>query len=118
MRYVVRPSADGASDPRKVTTTGWIDELLDHRGSSLAAHHWHPISSSHVTTPHLHVPGEAKRHFPTGRVLIEDILTLAMELGAAPTDPGKWRAREAANRAAFREDATWGHQSPQDVPPN
>jgi hypothetical protein len=111
MRYLIRQTDDEARGPWKVTTTGWIYGLYSHSGDPLAEYHWHPISSSHVTTPHLHVPMAQRCHFPTGRVLIEDVLTLATEHGAQPIDPRRWARREAANRAAFLRGATWGQTS-------
>jgi hypothetical protein len=109
MRYTIREADDQHVGPWKVTTTGWIYGLYSRTGDPLAEYHWHPISASHVTAPHLHVPEASMCHFPTGRVLIEDVLTLATEHGAEPVDPRRWAKREAANRAAFLRDATWGH---------
>lgn len=108
MRYLIVKTDDEMRGPWKVTITGWMYTLYSHEGTALAEYHWHPISDSHVVAPHLHIAGKAKRHYPTGRVLIEDVLSLATEHGAEPIDPKKWAKRDAANRAAFLRGATWG----------
>jgi hypothetical protein len=108
MRYLVVEHPDPDKGPWKVSTTGWMYELQDADQGLLAAYHWHPISSSHIRTPHLHVPGRDKPHLPTRRVMIEDILRYAMEVGAAPHHPETWAEVDAANREAFARGATWG----------
>lgn len=108
MRYLVIMTDEVGKGPFKVTTTGWIYSLLSHDGDELLAYHWHPISDSHMTTPHMHLPAQ-KVHYPTGRVLIEDVLTASLDLGASPKDHGAWGTCVADNRAAFLRGATWGH---------
>jgi hypothetical protein len=104
--------ARGAQGPWKCTTTGWIYELARDE-SPLVDFHWHPVSDSHVTTPHLHPRASAvmrKWHVPSGRVLVEDVLTLAHELGAKPAEG--WEKIMKRNRIAFLKGASWGAQHP------
>ncbi|CAN5423340.1 hypothetical protein BH10ACT3_BH10ACT3_02810 [soil metagenome] len=107
MHYAVVKHEDPDKGPWKATTTGWIYHLYSSKGEKLAMYHWHPIGISPITTPHLHVPGQ-KCHYPTGRVLVEDVLAVAVELGAEPRDATKWRDIEERNRANFLKGATWG----------
>lgn len=108
MRYEV-VAADGERGPYKVSTRGWIYHLYGQRERRLVGYHWHPASDSHVTSPHLHVfeLGD-KKHYPTGRILFEDVLCLAMEYGAEPRDPPRWVDTCAENREKFALGATWG----------
>ena len=109
MRYRVVRAPDEARGPWKVSTTGWIYDVLDRDEARIVAYHWHPISDSHAKHPHMHVTelGD-KRHFPTGRVLIEDVLQLAVDLGAKPRDETKWSEIAERNRSNFALAATWG----------
>jgi hypothetical protein len=107
LRYVVIKDDDPARGPWKVSTRGWMHELTNKDGREVAAWHWHPVSKSHVLVPHLHVP-PLKAHYPTGRVMIEDVLAFAADQGAEPNDPKTWAKVDQANRDAFRRGATWG----------
>ena len=106
MRYEV-VKADGGRGPFKVSTRGWIYHLYGPRNRRLIGYHWHPVSDSHATRPHLHAfeMGD-KKHYPTGRILFEDVLDLAIEYGARPRD------REALGGRVGREPRdvrTWGY---------
>lgn len=99
---------DTERGPWKVSITGWIYNLAtvgdDHQ---LVEYHWHPISSSHSIDPHVHM-NSAKGHQPTGRVLIEDVLDYAVELGADCLKPERWATLGPENRQRFGLGATWG----------
>lgn len=110
MRYRIVRDPTPTRGPWKVSTSAWIYGLYENDRQMLAFH-WHPESNSRVVTPHLHVHTSTllrKRHVPTGRVLIEDVLALAVELGAAPRDAKAWARVTQRNRAAFLRGATWG----------
>ena len=85
----------------------------DRRTVRIVAYHWHPISDSHAKHPHVHVTelGD-KRHFPTGRILVEDVLQLAIDLGAKPRDETKWTRIAERNRTNCALGATWGTGHP------
>jgi hypothetical protein len=108
LRYTVVRDESPERGPWKVRTLGWMHELTDANGSELAAWHWHPVSESHVMAPHLHVPTAPKLHFPTGRIMVEDVLNFALCHGAEPRDPAAWEVVDRENREAFRRGATWG----------
>lgn len=108
MRYEV-VKASGRQGPFKVSTRGWIYHLHGERRRRLIGYHWHPVSPSHAVHPHLHAfeMGD-KKHYPTGRVLFEDVLQLATEYGAEPRDAVRWQDVSAENREKFALGATWG----------
>ena len=108
MRYEV-VSAEGGRGPFKVSTRGWIYHLHGPRNRRLIGYHWHPVSDSHATRPHLHAfeMGD-KKHYPTGRILFEDVLDLAIEYGARPRDGQRWADVSVENREMFARGATWG----------
>jgi hypothetical protein len=107
MRYRIIQAGAGRG-PWKVTTTGYMyDVLLDEK--KLYEYHWHPISASHEVRPHLHCSAALdKGHIPTGRVMIEDVLNLAVQLGARPNNMTRWRELDKVNREKFARGATWG----------
>lgn len=113
MRYCIVPNTATARK-WKVSTTGWIYTLKDSDGALIADYHWHPGVTPGIAFPHVHPPNETatRRHLPTGRVLIEDVLALAIEAGAAPRDADKWERVCARNIDSFRKSATWGTQRP------
>jgi hypothetical protein len=77
---------------------------------NLCEYHWHPISISawHEVRPHLHCPAVPKGHIPTGRVVIEDVLNLAVQHGAKPNNMRRWKELDKLNREKFARGATWG----------
>jgi len=114
MRYQIVRQVDPpeASKPWKTSTTGWAYHLGKvHRGKVLpiAQFHWHPERTPGIPYPHVHIPTDAeKRHIPTGRVLLEDVLKLAIEAGAIPRDQAKWDDVLQENVGNFAKGATWG----------
>ena len=73
------------------TRLGWpkLPATSTHSGGhddvEFLAYHWHPQRGSRVTWPHLHLqlpssaPVTGRTHLPTGVVLPEDIVRLAIE---------------------------------------
>jgi hypothetical protein len=108
MRYQIVPTGD-AQKPWKVHTTEWSYSLLDGDKHQIVDFHWHPGLTPGIQFPHLHVYSDPeRRHYPTGRVLLEDVLRLAVELGATPRDEDKWSRVSKKNIADFKKGATWG----------
>ena len=64
----------------RATTTAYWYEVRDGDGREILAFHWHPLSTSRVTVPHLHVGGQVgdialrRRHTPTGIVTLQAVL--------------------------------------------
>ncbi|RFZ08117.1 hypothetical protein MML61_10215 [Mycobacterium marinum] len=107
MQYRIVEVDDAERGPWKVSTTGYMyDLLLDEK--ALYEYHWHPISDSHEVRPHLHCSAVDKCHIPTGRVMIEDVLNLAVHYGAKPNSMKRWRELDKLNRDKFARGATWG----------
>ena len=105
MRYAIVEHPEPAKGPFKISTRGWIYHITDQHGSAVLQYHWHP--QQNVEFPHLH-HGNSGPHYPTGRVLIEDVLQAAVEVGAEPLDRDRWQAVRTTNRAMFERGATWG----------
>ena len=103
---IVEVATTGGRSVPKVTTDGWIHTLFAG-GDEVLGYHWHPADTPGVQHPHFHYE-HGKEHFPTGRILVEDALQAAVELGALPRDTSKWEAVRDMNRTAFLADATWG----------
>lgn len=107
MHYRIVKVDDAERGPWKVSTVGYMYGLRIN-GAKLYDYHWHPISQSHEDRPHLHCAAVGKGHIPTGRVMIEDVLNLAIELGAEPNDGARWKDLDQLNREKFARGATWG----------
>lgn len=104
-RVVTSQSAPFAYE---VQTTRYRYEVQDRLGREIVAYHWHPVSQSPVTYPHLHLSGRlppldvgprddpialGKIHLPTGGlVTLTDVVRLLItEFGVAPRRPD-WAA--------------------------
>ena len=99
---------ENVADERfKVSTRKWI-HVLRREGREIVAYHWHPDEPGDKTYPHLHLDGKSSPHYPTGRVLIENVLMLAVEMGAEPVDRARWDECCERNRSNFALGATWG----------
>lgn len=90
--------------PWKVTTRGYYMTLNDVDGERFAFH-WHP-GNDRIRYPHVHVRGTSL-HVPTGRVLLEDVLRLASEIGCNVINPD-WQNVLDGNRVNFGRSAIWG----------
>lgn len=108
MQYRIIETDEPGRGPWKVSTVGYMyDLLLDDKAQY--EYHWHPISKSHEVRPHLHCASvRGKRHIPTGRVMIEDVLNLAVQHGANPNSTKRWKDLDQLNREKFARGATWG----------
>jgi hypothetical protein len=102
-----------AQGPFRVRSAGYSYILHDVQGHELFAFQWHPQSSSHVTRPHLHlgvglgVTGAMpKLHVPTGRVALEQVIRLAIDLDALPIRDD-WEAILDASEADFVRWRSW-----------
>lgn len=104
---IVAGREDVAGEWFKVSTRKWI-HVLRRDDREMVAYHWHPDEPGDKTYPHLHLDGKSSPHYPTGRVLIEDLLMLAVEMGAEPVDRARWDECHERNRSNFALGATWG----------
>jgi len=92
-----------------VQTFGYRYEVTDPSGRELFVYHWHPEGSSHIREPHLHILASPftllieefrqgapelaidKAHFPTGQIVLPDVIRLLIEdLGVKPRN-ADWR---------------------------
>ncbi len=115
-----RVSEDNQRDWR-VHTTGYFHTLEDGKHEILA-YHWEP-DNAQIRYPHMHLkagsgvrlPSLQSAHLPTGRVLIEDVIWLAIrEFGVlctnqdADQDHANCRATLNRTRAIFDHFQSWG----------
>ena len=89
IRYTIRQTSSNQSGSWRVSTVGYVHSV--HLDGELAVEfYWHPDDGSNVWYPHIHprLAGSGRDrggiHIPSGRVLVEDVLTFAHERGAVP----------------------------------
>lgn len=113
--------AEGERGPIKVSTLSYAYTLADEStGQELLTFHWHPQAREPrdpaaqvlARDPHMHIGSAAtsddrllNRHMPTERLSIEDVLILAVEMGATPRDG--WQDVILSARERFRAFRTW-----------
>jgi len=110
--------ADGDRGPWKVTTRQYNFEL-ERGGKRLFAFHWHPQPPNPYTTPHLHLskqpdacsPALALLHVPTGRVSVEEVIRLAIEVGVKPRRDDYDKVL-SETQALYEQYRTWGGSGP------
>jgi hypothetical protein len=93
-----------------------MDTFEDGDGREVFGYHWHPLSRSPVSFPHLHLEAGAMlgraelehAHFPTERVSVEEFLGLVIEAFDVRTRRRDWRAVLQQTQAAFSKWRTWG----------
>ena len=96
-RYRLTANADDRGSWR-VSTDGYVYEVLDRQAREIVSYHWHPAGRSPITVPHLHVGGHtgsvdlSKAHLPTGRVSLVAVIRMTItEFGVEPLRDD-WRA--------------------------
>lgn len=113
MRYRIIEEPQPGVGPWRVETTGYLYVIGDGEDREIVAYHWHPTAA--ITWPHLHVgaaagdrsPALAKAHLPTGRrVAVEQVLRLAVELGAEPLR-ADWEQVLQESLEAFEQWRRW-----------
>ena len=107
--------AKGEHGPVKVTTTAYYYSIENKDKKELVAYHWHPEGTS-IPFPHIHVGKGViedkvhtlqEKHFPTGRIALEQVLALAVEeFGVRPIKP-EWKAILGETLARFEKWKTW-----------
>jgi hypothetical protein len=111
--YLIREAGAGRSNYH-LQTVSYIYALLDRDGNEVLAYHWHPVGSSHVVHPHLHLSDHvnpipmgraqdplplADVHIASGFVELADIVPMLIEeLDVQPLRED-WRDILVANRA-------------------
>lgn len=114
--YRVVP-ARGERGPWKVETAAYSHGLETPEAQEIIAYHWHPEQGSEIIYPHLHLGAGSfagvdlgileKKHVPTGRISLEDVLRFAIaELGVEPRRED-WSEVLDETQAAFETWRTW-----------
>ena len=112
-RYRIVEAAEERG-PWKITTAGYFYEIADSDCREIVTFQWHPSGASPVTTPHLHLGSGAQVHherlgdchIPTSRVSIEQVIRLAIDLGAKHLRDD-WDDVLAMSQAAHEHWRTW-----------
>lgn len=114
---------DVASRRWDVRTVAYVHVIADAQDHELLSYHWHPEWRGQTSFTHMHIGttllAEAyrrsfgKRHLPTGRVALEDVLwALIEDLAVKPLRPD-WRDRLTETRQHFEDRQSWaGRQAP------
>jgi hypothetical protein len=100
--------------PWRVQSVGYSYILHGEGGKELFAYQWHPGGPSPITSPHVHIGtglgltdlSVPKLHVPTARVSLEQVIRLAIELGAEPIRDD-WDEVLRASEDAFIEWRSW-----------
>jgi hypothetical protein len=106
--------ASGDVGPWKVTTVGYFYEIADSTAREIVSFQWHPDSQSPVTWPHFHLgPGAevgherlSSCHVPSGRISVEQVLRLVIELGAE-TLRTDWDDVLTASQETYEQWRSW-----------
>ena len=106
---------------KKVSTTYYSYAVEGDGAEEIIGYHWHPMSTSRINYPHLHLGNgakvgrpeleNAKAHLPTGRVGIEEIVHLLIETFKVPTQRVDHAKILRTNLNKFFSFATWGKRS-------
>lgn len=109
-------NAEGDIGPYKVRTTAYYYSIENKSGAELIAYHWHPEGTD-IPYPQVHVgQGVLKdkeyrlqeKHFPTGRISLEQVMVLAMkEFGVKPIRQD-WETVLGHTQGRFDKYKTWG----------
>lgn len=101
--------------PIRCTTLKYAYELRSSSGTSVLDYHWHPGGESHEESPHLHLGStqlsedavlRSGHHILTGRISLEAVVRMAIELGARPKFDD-WDDRLTLAEAPFKLFRTW-----------
>lgn len=113
MQYKI-VEADEDRGPYKVKMTSYRYGIEDKRGKEILSYDWHPNTGMLSPHLHLHVPTSIppiidfhKKHLPTGRVSIEQILRLTVEeFGVRPIRKD-WGKILSDAQGQFEKWRTW-----------
>jgi hypothetical protein len=106
--------AEGELGPWKTTTAGYDYTLQARSGEEIIAFHWHPEARGRYSAPHLHAGTNffsKKRHVPTGRITLEEVLRFGIEeldVQVRPDHKATWDATLAETEKRHKDWRTWG----------
>lgn len=101
-----------------VSTKSYMYSILDAKNKELIGFHYHPeLDDDPIIHPHIHVYADAdqrfaefnlhKRHIPSGRVALEDVLEwLIVEMQVKPRQ-SNWQKVLQLTRRKFKQNCTW-----------
>jgi hypothetical protein len=114
--YLIRSEELG--NDWKVSTRYYQYTVETEDAEEIIGYHWHPQSVSPINYPHMHLGAgarigrkeldSAKAHLPTGRVAIEDVIHLLIEVFDVEPLKKNWKQLVHSNLSRFLKHATWG----------
>lgn len=120
--YVV-VRAEGDLGPWKVSIVSYAYSLEDDAGAGLH-YNWHPVGTSEIKSPHLHLRNSGCRiastdlgnaHLPTGRIALEEVLRISInDFGVRPLKDD-WQEIIGNTQARFEGWRTWAGSGPTNV---
>lgn len=103
-RFQIVPGK-AARGPWKVSTKGYGYVVYDD-GGELIQYHWHPYIID-FPDPHIHTRDTPKRHTPTGRVSLEEVVRMLInDCGVSPIRDD-WKEVLAETQSLFEQYRTW-----------
>ena len=99
----------------RVTTREYI-YAVSHHGHEVIAAHWHPASSSPVTTPHWHIGAKAltkvgvyleRAHIPSPRVSFEQMIRFMIEQMNVEPHRDDWSKTLRRTESQFQAHKSW-----------
>jgi hypothetical protein len=98
--------------PWKVATRAYWYRVDYLDKSEMLSYHWHPLSRSPVTSPHLHLAAYPRTHFPTGRACLEEVLRFAiLDLDVEPLRDD-WSTVLEGSQRVYERWRTWPGSEP------
>lgn len=102
------PPEERESGRYRITTLMYAYNL--HMEAGTLSWHWHPKGKSTEARPHMHLPGDARGHYPTPRFTLEEAIEWVIQKGAVPARPD-WQDQLILTGSVHRLYRSW-HDSP------
>jgi hypothetical protein len=109
--------ADESNGPYRVTTAYYKYTLEDEHDGEILGYNWHPDGPGEFRDPHLHLGNAAqigrpelestKAHLPTGRVTLEDFVSLLIEGFDIEETRRDWKTILDNGASVFHKYRTW-----------
>jgi hypothetical protein len=106
--HVVRESRFNPLGNWKVKTAAYAYSIEEwETEAEILTFHWHPQTPGSVPWPHLHIGGDIKKlHVPTGRIALEQVVRLAIDMGAT-CRRSDWDTVLTQTQSAHEKWRTW-----------
>lgn len=113
--YRIVRGVGGVHGRWKVETAAYYYELQTQSGLEILSYHWHPDGPSPAKFPHMHIgtgsgveiDGLLKAHFPTPRMVLEDLVWMLVTDFGVQSEREDWESVLGRSRARYEADRTW-----------